>query len=196
MAIQGQILVPDPFFNEPGFESQRNTTHGRAQAEAYAMQCRSDTLQHALLVRAAAAPPVCALSGVICRAALLFPAAPRSVALTARRPALSPRALSRVAAGASVPAVGFRGLPQGALQAKAGRDRGAVQGVGGGAGQEPAHGAQPRSLPPAPRSGFANAPRPLLPAFTALLFPSKRVPAPASRRALSLSFAAGIARCF
>ena len=46
MAIQGQILVPDPFFNEPGFEAMRRQPAGRAQAEAYAAQARDRGQNH------------------------------------------------------------------------------------------------------------------------------------------------------
>ena len=57
MAIQGQILVPDPYFNEPGFEATRNTPAGRAASEQYAAQCRADTLRHALLPALEKPPP-------------------------------------------------------------------------------------------------------------------------------------------
>ena len=35
VSIQSLILVPDPYFNEPGYEGQMHTAQGRASSKAY-----------------------------------------------------------------------------------------------------------------------------------------------------------------
>ena len=49
VSIQGLILVPDPYFNEPGFEPSRNTARGQTASDAYNATIRRYTLQHAIL---------------------------------------------------------------------------------------------------------------------------------------------------
>ena len=48
VSIQGLILVPDPYYNEPGFEMQRNSKAGKAASKQYTLNIRRYTLQHAM----------------------------------------------------------------------------------------------------------------------------------------------------
>ncbi len=43
------ILVEDPYFNEPGYESSRNTPSGKQQSNSYNANIRRATLEHAVL---------------------------------------------------------------------------------------------------------------------------------------------------
>ena len=49
VSIQSLILVPDPYFNEPGYERSMNTKAGRKLSTDYNTQVRRDTAQHAIL---------------------------------------------------------------------------------------------------------------------------------------------------
>ena len=49
VSIQGLILVPDPYFNEPGYEHSRNTAKGRKESDKYNANIRRFTLQYAIL---------------------------------------------------------------------------------------------------------------------------------------------------
>jgi len=49
VSIQGLILVPDPYFNEPGYEKGRGTKHHDKASERYSANIRRFTLQHAVL---------------------------------------------------------------------------------------------------------------------------------------------------
>jgi len=48
-SIQSQILVEQPFFNEPGYESTYNTPTGKLQTKAYNDNIKLYTMQHAML---------------------------------------------------------------------------------------------------------------------------------------------------
>ncbi|KAL7570679.1 hypothetical protein ACA910_014950 [Epithemia clementina (nom. ined.)] len=48
VSIQGLILVPDPYFNEPGFEAQRNSKLGEQESRRYSLNIRRYTLQYAI----------------------------------------------------------------------------------------------------------------------------------------------------
>jgi ubiquitin-protein ligase len=49
VSIQGLILgVPDPYYNEPGYESGRGTKHHDAASEKYNVNIRRFTLQHCI----------------------------------------------------------------------------------------------------------------------------------------------------
>ncbi|CDF34375.1 unnamed protein product [Chondrus crispus] len=49
VSIQSLILVPDPFFNEPGFESMVGTEGGKNESGRYNARVRRDTARHAIL---------------------------------------------------------------------------------------------------------------------------------------------------
>ena len=49
ISIQSMILVDDPYFNEPGFESSRATAHGKQANEKYNKEQQMNTLAHAIL---------------------------------------------------------------------------------------------------------------------------------------------------
>ncbi|KAJ1481947.1 ubiquitin-conjugating enzyme/RWD-like protein [Baffinella frigidus] len=49
VSIQGLIMVPQPYFNEPGFESIQGTRHGDMGAKQYNARTRASTLKIALL---------------------------------------------------------------------------------------------------------------------------------------------------
>lgn len=49
VSIQSMILVDDPYFNEPGYESSRDSAHGRQASDRYNANIRNYTLQHAVL---------------------------------------------------------------------------------------------------------------------------------------------------
>ena len=57
VSIQSLILVPDPCFNEPGYEAQRGTPQGDALCEQYNSQIRAATLKHAILEQMLRPPP-------------------------------------------------------------------------------------------------------------------------------------------
>jgi baculoviral IAP repeat-containing protein 6 len=49
VSIQGLILVPDPFFNEPGFEKGRGKPDSIKRSDTYNKNIRKCTLQHGIL---------------------------------------------------------------------------------------------------------------------------------------------------
>jgi len=49
MSIQALILVPDPFFNEPGYERNRGTPEGDRQNRQYNETIREGTVRHAMV---------------------------------------------------------------------------------------------------------------------------------------------------
>ena len=49
MSIQALILVPDPFFNEPGYERTRGTPEGDRQSRAYNETIREATVRYAMI---------------------------------------------------------------------------------------------------------------------------------------------------
>lgn len=49
MSIQALILVPDPFFNEPGYERNRGTSEGDRQSRQYNEVIREATVKHAMI---------------------------------------------------------------------------------------------------------------------------------------------------
>ena len=51
MSIQALILVPDPFFNEPGFERNRGTPEGDRQSRAYNETIREGTVRYAMIAQ-------------------------------------------------------------------------------------------------------------------------------------------------
>lgn len=51
VSIQALILVPDPFFNEPGYEASMGSAAGKKQSEAYNTNIRKMTMQHAVLTQ-------------------------------------------------------------------------------------------------------------------------------------------------
>lgn len=48
ISIQSLIMVDEPYFNEPGYESSRKSMHGKRASEEYNKAIRSATLQHAI----------------------------------------------------------------------------------------------------------------------------------------------------
>lgn len=48
ISIQALILVPDPYWNEPGFQKRMHTAEGKAAAFAYADSRRRDTIRFAM----------------------------------------------------------------------------------------------------------------------------------------------------
>lgn len=49
ISIQGQILIENPFFNEPGYENQMGTDSGKRQDREYNNRVRLYTMEHAML---------------------------------------------------------------------------------------------------------------------------------------------------
>ena len=49
VSIQSLILVPDPWFNEPGYETEMHTEVGRDNSRAYNRNLRLQTLRYAVL---------------------------------------------------------------------------------------------------------------------------------------------------
>jgi len=49
LSIQSLIFVPDPYFNEPGWDAQRNTTQGIQRSERYNANIREFTLKYAIM---------------------------------------------------------------------------------------------------------------------------------------------------
>ena len=49
MSIQALILVPDPFFNEPGYERNRGTPEGDQQSRSYNEAIREATVRYAMI---------------------------------------------------------------------------------------------------------------------------------------------------
>ena len=48
VSVQAQILVSDPFYNEPGYESRYNNPEGREQSRQYTNKIRYYTLLHTM----------------------------------------------------------------------------------------------------------------------------------------------------
>ncbi|KAL3146802.1 hypothetical protein ABBQ38_014781 [Trebouxia sp. C0009 RCD-2024] len=48
ISIQSMILVDDPYFNEPGYETSRATAHGKAANDSYNKGQQLNTLSHAI----------------------------------------------------------------------------------------------------------------------------------------------------
>lgn len=49
VSIQSMIFVEDTYFNEPGYESMRNTSSGKSASLTYIVEAAKGTLQHAVL---------------------------------------------------------------------------------------------------------------------------------------------------
>ena len=49
VSIQALILVPDPYFNEPGHEASMRSSNGKSSSETYNRSIRPMTVQHAML---------------------------------------------------------------------------------------------------------------------------------------------------
>ena len=49
VSIQTQILVAEPYFNEPGLEGQRGTAEGQLRSEEENEKLRLDTIRHAIV---------------------------------------------------------------------------------------------------------------------------------------------------
>jgi hypothetical protein len=49
ISIQALIFVAQPYFNEPGYESYINTSHGRMQSQAYNDDIQQATIRHAMI---------------------------------------------------------------------------------------------------------------------------------------------------
>ena len=49
ISIQSMILVNDPYFNEPGYESSRATALGKQANDSYNKEQQMNTLAHAIL---------------------------------------------------------------------------------------------------------------------------------------------------
>ncbi len=49
ISIQSLILVPEPMYNEPGYESTYNTDQGRAQSFAYSLERQVATVGRAMI---------------------------------------------------------------------------------------------------------------------------------------------------
>ncbi|KAK7866626.1 hypothetical protein R5R35_011533 [Gryllus longicercus] len=49
VSIQSLILVPEPFFNEPGYESLLGTAEGNVTSKAYNMEILQHTINHAMV---------------------------------------------------------------------------------------------------------------------------------------------------
>lgn len=52
------VFVPDPFYNEPGYERSANTASGKAQAAEYNKGVRLGTASHAILAQLRKPDPV------------------------------------------------------------------------------------------------------------------------------------------
>ncbi|KAK3728344.1 hypothetical protein QZH41_002187 [Actinostola sp. cb2023] len=51
LSIQGMILIPDPCFNEPGYEGIRDTDEGDALSHKYNATIRLATIRHAMVAQ-------------------------------------------------------------------------------------------------------------------------------------------------
>lgn len=49
VSIQSAIFVGEPYFNEPGYETEMKTAQGRAKSNAYNAAVRNATIQYAML---------------------------------------------------------------------------------------------------------------------------------------------------
>eukprot|EP01059_Diplonema_ambulator_P017381 TRINITY_DN29377_c0_g1_i1.p1 TRINITY_DN29377_c0_g1~~TRINITY_DN29377_c0_g1_i1.p1 ORF type:complete len:287 (+),score=95.95 TRINITY_DN29377_c0_g1_i1:85-861(+) len=59
LSIQSAILVPDPYFGEPGNEASKNTPEGQKYSKDYNQERRLATLRHAILGNLRAPPLGC-----------------------------------------------------------------------------------------------------------------------------------------
>eukprot|EP01059_Diplonema_ambulator_P005011 TRINITY_DN14746_c1_g1_i1.p1 TRINITY_DN14746_c1_g1~~TRINITY_DN14746_c1_g1_i1.p1 ORF type:complete len:1393 (+),score=505.03 TRINITY_DN14746_c1_g1_i1:42-4220(+) len=59
LSIQSMILVPDPYFNEPGNEAHQNTTEGAKWSAEYNEGLRLGTLRYAILANIKSPPSGC-----------------------------------------------------------------------------------------------------------------------------------------
>ncbi|XP_071101148.1 uncharacterized protein [Haliotis cracherodii] len=57
VSIQSLILIPDPMFNEPGYEGMKGKAEGDRQSTAYNWKIRLNTLRHAVLGQLRNPPP-------------------------------------------------------------------------------------------------------------------------------------------
>jgi len=57
VSAQSLILVPEPFFNEPGWEVYRGTHYGDDQSGGYSENIRVQTMQHAMIGQLRNPPP-------------------------------------------------------------------------------------------------------------------------------------------
>jgi len=57
VSIQSLILVEDPYFNEPGFESTMHTAHGRTAARDYSANIMEQTMRYAIEEQLRRPPP-------------------------------------------------------------------------------------------------------------------------------------------
>ena len=57
MSVQALILVPDPFFNEPGYERNRGTPEGDRQSRSYNEAIREATVRYAMVEQLKKPPP-------------------------------------------------------------------------------------------------------------------------------------------
>lgn len=49
ISIQSLILVPEPYFNEPGYERSMNTPEGDARSRQYNLQVQQNNIRYAML---------------------------------------------------------------------------------------------------------------------------------------------------
>ena len=63
LSIQSLILVPDPFFNEPGFEQRHSGDEGKKQSREYNKDITEGTIRYAMIDLLQHPPPE--LEGVI-----------------------------------------------------------------------------------------------------------------------------------
>ena len=49
ISLQALIFVPDPYFNEPGYEASINTPQGKAASDRYNKNINIQTLNYAIL---------------------------------------------------------------------------------------------------------------------------------------------------
>ncbi len=57
VSIQSMIFIPDPMYNEPGYEGMRGTTEGEARSREYNARLRLMTVRHAMLGQLRNPPP-------------------------------------------------------------------------------------------------------------------------------------------
>ena len=49
VSLQSMVFVPDPYFNEPGYERDAKTPHGKQKSASYNQNLRLQTARHAIL---------------------------------------------------------------------------------------------------------------------------------------------------
>jgi len=57
VSLQSLVFVPEPFYNEPGYESQQGTSGGKNQSKDYNQDVRVNTVTHAMLTQLSTPPP-------------------------------------------------------------------------------------------------------------------------------------------